>query len=58
MPVLHKVAIENGTSYTFDRVSSIPRILKMLGFEYTRVVNVPRLQRILCKLCFKDSLLF
>ena len=58
MLVLHRVAIENGTSYMFDRVSSIPRILKMLGFEYTRVVNVPRLQRILCKLCFKDSLLF
>ena len=58
MPVLHRVPVENGTSYMFDRISSIPRILRMLELEYTRVVNMPRLHRVLCDLCFKDSRLF
>ena len=34
---------------------SIPRVLDMLGFEYTRVVNMPKLHMVLCKLYFKDS---
>ena len=43
MPVLHRVSVENGTSYMLDRGLSIPRILSMLGVEYKRVVNMPRL---------------
>ena len=41
-----------------DRVLSIPRILTMLGLEYTRVVNMPRLRRVLRELYLKDSRLF
>ena len=37
----------------FGRVLSIPRILSMLGLEYTRVVNIPRFHKVLCKLYFK-----
>ena len=52
MSVLHRVSVENGTSYMFDRVLSIPRILRMLGLEYTRIVNMPRLHRVLHELYF------
>ena len=38
----------------FDRVLSIRQVLIMLGFDYTRVVNMPGLQRVLCKLHLKD----
>ena len=41
-----------------DRVLSIPRILTMLGLEYTRVVNMPRLCKVLRELYLKDSRLF
>ena len=41
-----------------DRGLSIPRILTMLGLEYTRVVNMPRLRRVLRELYLKDSRLF
>ena len=58
MPVLDRVSVENGPSYMFDRVLSILRILNMLGLEYTRAVNMPRLLRVPCKLYFKDSRLF
>ena len=37
----------------FDRVLSIPQILNMLGLEYTWVVNIARLHKVLCKLHFK-----
>ena len=50
IPVLHRVSIEKGTSYMFDRVSSIPQILSMLGFEYTRFVNIPRLHKVVSTL--------
>ena len=53
MTVLHMISVENGTSHMFDRVVSIPRILSMLRLEYTRVANMPRLHRVLCKLHFK-----
>ena len=55
MPVLHRVSVVKATSYMFDRILSIPRILSTLGLEYTRVVSVSRLHRVMCKLCFKDS---
>ena len=58
MPVLHRVSGENGTSYMFDRISSIPRILRMLELEYTRVVNMSTLHIVLRELYFKDSRLF
>ena len=58
MPALHRVSVEKGTSYILDRVLSIPRILSMLGLEYTRVVHMPRLHGVLRELCFKDSRLF
>ena len=58
MPVLYRVSVENGTSYMFDRLLSIPRIFSMLGLEYTRVVKMSMLHRVLCKLYFKDSRLF
>ena len=54
MPVIQRFSAENSTSYMFDRVLSIPRILSMLGLEHTRVGNMPRLHRVLCKLYFKD----
>ena len=41
--------------WMFDRVLSIPRILNILEFEYTRVMNVRRLHKVLCKLYLKDS---
>ena len=41
-----------------DRVLSIPWIFAMLGLEYTRVVNMPRLRRVLRELYLKDSRLF
>ena len=41
-----------------DRVLSIPWIFTMLGLEYTRVVNMPRLRRVLRELYLKDSRLF
>ena len=41
-----------------DRVLSIPWILTMLGLEYTRVVNMPRLRRVLRELYLIDSRLF
>ena len=58
MSVLHRVSVENGTSHMFARVLSIPQILTMLGLEYTRVINMPRLHRVLRELSFKDSRLF
>ena len=39
----------------FGRVLSILRVLNMLRLEYARVANMPRLHRVLCKLCYKDS---
>ena len=39
MPVLHD------SSYMFDRVLRIPWVINMLGLEFTRVVNMIRLQR-------------
>ena len=48
-------SVENAPSYMFDRVLSIPRVLNLLGLEYASVVNIARLHRALCKLCFKDS---
>ena len=42
MPVLHRVSVENGTSYLFDGVLSFPRILRMLGLQYARVVNMSK----------------
>ena len=39
MPVLHRVS---GTSYLFDGVLSFPRILRMLGLQYARVVNMSK----------------
>ena len=51
-------SVENDPSYVFDRVLSISRVLIMLGFEYTRVVNMTWLHRVLCKLYFKDSRYF
>ena len=51
-------SVENGPSYMFDRVWRIPRIINMLGLEYTRVVNLTRLHRVHCKLYFKDSRYF
>ena len=55
MPVLHRPSVENDTSYIIDRVSSIPRILRMLGLEYTRFVDMPRILGVLRELYFKDS---
>ena len=37
-----------------DRVLSIGQVLVLLGLEYTRVLNMTWLHRILCKLYFKD----
>ena len=45
--MLHRVSIENGTSYIFDRILSNPRILRILGLEYIRVLNIPKLRRAL-----------
>ena len=45
--------VENVPSYMFDRVLSILRLLNMLPPEYTRVVNMPRLRKVLCKLYFQ-----
>ena len=42
----------------FDRFLSIPEALNLPGLEYTRAVNMPRLQMVLCKLYFKDSQYF
>ena len=58
MPELRRVSVGKDTSYMFDRVLSIARILSMLGLEYTRVVNMPRLHRFLRELHLKDSRLF
>ena len=33
----------------------IPQGLNMLGLEYTKVVNMSRLKRVLCKVHFEDS---
>ena len=46
MSVLHRVL--------WKTAHHIPRVLNMLGLEYTRVVNLSRLHRVLCKLYFKD----
>ena len=35
-------SVENSSSYMFVRFLSIPWALNMLGLEYTRVVNIPR----------------
>ena len=42
----------------FDRVLGIPRIINMLGLEYTGIVNMTRLERVQCKLYFKYSRYF
>ena len=42
----------------FDRGLRIPRIISMLGLEYTRVVNMKKSQRVQCKLHFKGSRYF
>ena len=34
-------SVGNGPLHMFDRVLSIHRVLRMLGLEYTRVVNMP-----------------
>ena len=47
MPVLHRVLQKTA--------QHIPRVLSMLGLEYTRVVNMSRLHKVLCKLYLKDS---
>ena len=46
-------SLENDPSYMFDRVLRIPRIINMLGLEFTRVVNMIRLQRAQWKHYFK-----
>ena len=51
-------SVENGPSYIYDRDWRIPRIIIMLEFEYTKVVNMTRLHRVQCKLYFKDSRYF
>ena len=47
------------SSCEYDSVTQvsvhIPRVRNMLGLEYTRVVNMSRLHRVLCKMYFKDS---
>ena len=45
-------SVENGPSYMSGRVLSIPRVPNMLGLEYARVVNMPRLHRVMYKLHF------
>ena len=52
------VSVENGPSYMFDRVLSIPPVLSLLGLEDTRAVNILMLHMVLCKLYFKDSWYF
>ena len=55
--------LEYASSSEYDSVTQssikndryIHRVLNMLGLEYTRVVNMSRLNRVLCKLYFKDS---
>ena len=46
--------VENVPSYMFDRVLSVPRVINMLGLEYTKFMNMARLHQVLCKLYFKD----
>ena len=68
MPVLHKISVENAASYMFNRFLSIPRILSMLGLEFTMAVSFTitnaKVTQVLCgyagfcKLYFKDSRLF
>ena len=41
---------EKHPSYMFDRFLSIPLALSILELEYARVVNIPRLHMVLCKL--------
>ena len=48
--VLNKISVENAPSNMFARVLSIPQVLNIVW-----VVNIARLDRVLCKLCFKDS---
>ena len=57
-PVLNIKLIENGPRYMFDRALSIPWVLNMLELECTRVVNIPRSYKVLCKLYFKDPRYF
>ena len=47
------VSVENNPSYIFGRVLNISQVLNMLKL-HTRVVNMARLHRVLCKLCFKN----
>ena len=51
-------SVENIPSYMFDRFLSIPSILSLPGHEFTRVVNMPRLDMVLHKLYCKDSYYF
>ena len=39
-------SVENDPSYLLDLVLRIPRVINMLGLEFTRVVNVTRVQRV------------
>ena len=48
-------SVENTPSYMFDRFLSMLLALNMRELHYTRVVNMPRLHMVLCKLYFKDS---
>ena len=57
MPALYRVLYKM-VHHTCDRALSIPRVISMLGHGYTRVVNMTRLHRVLCKLYFKDSRYF
>ena len=51
-------SVENIPSYMFDRFLSIPSTLSLPGHEFTRVVNMPRLDMVLHKLYCKDSYYF
>ena len=46
-------SVENDRSYMFDRVLRIPRVINVLGLEFTRVVNMTRLQKAQCKFILK-----
>ena len=50
--------MENSLSYVIELFLSIPWALNLPGLEYARVVNVPKLHMVLCKLFFKDSQYF
>ena len=52
MPRVVKISVTQGSvvnspSCMFDKFLSIPWALNLPGLEYTRVVNIPRLHRVL-----------